>query len=58
VDEAMKICREVWERYQKSPEPKSDALKRELINALALAQASSLENPLMDEIQEEINAKK
>jgi len=55
ADKAVKICREVWERHQKSPEPKSDALKRELINALALAQVFSLEIPLIDEIQQEIN---
>jgi citrate synthase len=54
-DEVTAIVSETWRRYKETPEPKSDAVKRELLNALALAQVSLLEIPLMGEIQGEVN---
>jgi cation transport regulator ChaB len=45
---------EVWKRYKKSPDPKSDALKKELMTALAVAQGSGVISSDIEEIVDEV----
>jgi hypothetical protein len=57
AEEAITMCREVWERYKESPEPKSDEIKRTLLDAVALVQVFGDEktSELGEEINQEVN---
>lgn len=52
-EEIEALCRDVWERYKKSPDPKSNEVKNELFKALELAQLSGVDSLTVEEIAEE-----
>lgn len=53
--EIAELCEEVWKRYKEAPEPKSDEIKKELLEALELAQSDSVDTPTIREMSAEAN---
>jgi hypothetical protein len=50
--EIAKLCEEVWKRYKEASEPKSDEIKKELLEAIALAQLEGIDTPTIREMSE------
>lgn len=53
--EIAKLCEEVWRQYKEAPEPKSNEIKKELLEAIALAQLDAVETPTISEMSAEAN---
>jgi hypothetical protein len=53
--EIAELCEEVWKRYKEAPEPKSDEIKKELLEALQLAQLDNVDTPTINEMSAEAN---
>ena len=51
--EIEKLCDEIWGRYREAREPKSEEMKRELVEALTLAQQAQAESATVNEMSVE-----
>jgi hypothetical protein len=51
--EIEKLCDEIWGRYREAREPKSEEMKRELVEALTLAQQARAESATVNEMSVE-----
>ena len=52
--EIEKLCEEIWKRYRETREPRSEEMKRELVQALTLAQEAQAESATINEMSVEV----
>jgi hypothetical protein len=52
--EVEKICDEAWIRYKEAPEPKTMEIKKEVTEALTLAQKTGIDSPAINEMTMEL----
>jgi len=52
--EIEKLCEEIWGRYKEAREPRSEEMKRELVQALTLAQEAQAESAAINQMSVEV----
>ena len=52
--EIEKLCEEIWKRYRETREPRSEEMKRELVQTLMLAQGAQAESATINEMSVEV----